>query len=216
MNSAPAPSSDQPFVSPSRLRHTVVLVALLNLAYFVVEAAVAVRIGSVSLFADSVDFLEDTAVNLLIALALGWSLHWRSRMGKVMAVIILVPAIAALWQAVVKFRDPHPPEVLSLVLTAGGAIVVNGVCALIPMRIRHHGGSMGRAAFLAARNDVFVNAAIIAMAGVTAWSRSGWPDLVLGVLIVVINGSAAKEVWEVANEEGLAAKALAGEAPDED
>lgn len=34
------------------------IVALLNLAYFFVEFTVALIIGSVSLFADSVDFLE--------------------------------------------------------------------------------------------------------------------------------------------------------------
>ncbi len=45
------------------LRRAVLVVALANLAYFFVEFAVARRIGSVSLFADSVDFLEDTAVN---------------------------------------------------------------------------------------------------------------------------------------------------------
>ena len=38
-------------------RRTVLLVALLNLGYFAVEFVVARLIGSVSLFADSVDFL---------------------------------------------------------------------------------------------------------------------------------------------------------------
>jgi Co/Zn/Cd efflux system component len=52
-------------------RRVVLLVAALNLAYFGVEFAVALKIGSVSLFADSVDFLEDAAVNFLIAVALG-------------------------------------------------------------------------------------------------------------------------------------------------
>ncbi|MET0313621.1 MAG: cation transporter, partial [Hansschlegelia sp.] len=55
------------------LRKVVALVAGLNLAYFGVEFSVALSIGSVSLFADSVDFLEDASVNLLILLALGWS-----------------------------------------------------------------------------------------------------------------------------------------------
>ena len=42
------------------------LVALLNLAYFGVEMAVALSIGSVSLLADSADFFEDAAVNFLM------------------------------------------------------------------------------------------------------------------------------------------------------
>ena len=55
------------------LRSIIRLVAILNLAYFGIEFAVALAIGSVSLFADSIDFLEDASVNLLILVALGWS-----------------------------------------------------------------------------------------------------------------------------------------------
>jgi Co/Zn/Cd efflux system component len=43
------------------LRRIVRLVALLNLSYFGVEFAVALAIGSVSLFANSIDFLEDAS-----------------------------------------------------------------------------------------------------------------------------------------------------------
>lgn len=71
------------------LRRTVLIVAFLNLAYFGVEFAVALSIGSVSLFADSVDFLEDASVNLLIVLALAWSIKARARVGMVLAVSIL-------------------------------------------------------------------------------------------------------------------------------
>ncbi|WP_277245567.1 cation transporter [Micrococcus terreus] len=193
------------------LKRTVLTVALLNLGYMVVEMSVALAVGSVSLFADSVDFFEDFAVNLLIFLALGWSLQRRAALGEVMAVIILLPALAAGWMAVVKFGDPDPPDPLALVVTAGGAVLVNLICTVLLSRFRHDGGSLTTAAFLAARNDVIANVAIIVMGLVTAWTLSGWPDLVLGVLIVVLNATAAKEVWETATEEQLAARALAGE-----
>ena len=52
------------------LRRVVVRVAALNLTYFGVEFSVALGIGSVSLFADSIDFLEDTSINFLILVAL--------------------------------------------------------------------------------------------------------------------------------------------------
>lgn len=198
-----------------RLKRTVLVVAALNLAYFFVEIAVALAIGSVSLFADSVDFLEDTAVNLLIFLALGLPLAKRALAGKAMALIICVPAIAAIVQAVAKFGGPEPPDVLSLIVTAGGAIVVNAVCAWLLAGFRHEGGSLTKAAFLAARNDVYANAAIIAMGLVTHLTLSGWPDIVLGLLIVALNLTAAKEVWETATEERLAAKVLAGDFDDD-
>jgi Co/Zn/Cd efflux system component len=193
------------------LRRTVLVVAALNLAYFFVESGVALAIGSVSLLADSVDFLEDTAVNLLIFVALGWSALAQARAGKAMSLVILLPALAAAWQAFSKFGDPVAPDPMALTLTAGGAVVVNSVAALLLTRVRHHAGSMSHAAWLAARNDVLVNVAIIAMGLVTFATGSGWPDIVLGLVIVVLNVTAAREVWEVATEEGLAAKALAGE-----
>ena len=197
------------------LRRTVLVVALLNLAYFFVEVGVALSIGSVSLFADSVDFLEDTAVNLLIFAALGLGLRHRSMVGRLMAVIILAPAAAAAWQAVTKFGNPEPPDVVSLVVTAGGAVVVNFACAWLLARVRHHGGSLSTAAFLAARNDVVINLLIIVMGVLTAVTASGWPDIVLGLVIIALNVTAAKEVWEVAGEEHLAAKALAGDIDDD-
>ncbi|NHA67320.1 cation transporter [Phycicoccus flavus] len=187
------------------VRRVVGVVAGLNLAGFAVEAVVALLIGSVALVADSVDFLEDAAVNLLIAVALGWPLARRALAGRAMAVIILVPALAAAWQAVAKAGDPVPPDVTALVLTALGAAAVNGTCALLLVRVRRHGGSIGRAAWLSARNDVGVNLAVVVMAGVTAWTRSGWPDIVLGAGIVLLNATAALEVWRLAGRERLSA-----------
>lgn len=197
------------------LRTTVLTVALLNLAYMVVEIAVALSIRSVALVADSVDFFEDFAVNLLIFVALGWSLARRARVGKVIAGIIVLPAIAAIVMAVVKIGDPEPPAAGALLWTAVGAILVNLVCVGLLARYRSDGGSLTTAAFLAARNDLIAGVVLIALAGATALTASGWADIIVGLLLVVLNGSAAQEVWEAATEEELAAKALAGEFDDD-
>jgi Co/Zn/Cd efflux system component len=195
----------------TRLRRVVLTVAVLNLSYFFVEFWVALAAGSVSLLADSVDFLEDTAINLLIFTALGWPLARRAGMGKVMALIILGPAAVATWKAIERFADPVAPDVTPLVLASLGAIVVNGTSAWLLVSVRAQGGSLSRAAFLSARNDVLINFAIIGMGIVTASTGSGWPDLVLGCFIILIALHAAYEVWEVSEEERLAAKALTGE-----
>lgn len=200
-----------PGIDARRLRRIVLVVALLNFAYFFVEFTVALGAGSVSLLADSVDFLEDTAINLLIFVALGWPLARRALMGKAMALVILGPATVAGIEAVRRFADPVAPEVLPVVLASLGAIVVNGTSGWLLAGVRHAGGSLSRAAFLSARNDVLVNVAVIGMAVVTLWTSSGWPDLVVGCAIILIALHAAWEVWEVSEEERLAAKALAGE-----
>lgn len=203
------PPADQ--AAASRLRRVVLVVALLNLAYFFVEFAVALAAGSVSLLADSVDFLEDAAVNVLIFVALGWPLVGRAVMGKAMAVVILVPAGVAGWQAIQRFADPQTPDAAPIIWASLGAIVINAASTWLLVGVRHAGGSLSRAAYLSARNDVLVNAAIIAMAVVTLWTRSGWPDLILGCFIIGLALHAAYEVWEVSEEERLAAKALSGE-----
>lgn len=197
------------------LRRTVLTVALLNAAYLVVELVVALDIRSAALVADSVDFFEDFAVNLLIAIALGWSLHRRAVVGKIMAGVIVLPAIAALVMAAVKIGQPDPPDPGALVWTGIGSLAVNLVCVGLLSRVRADGGSLTAAAWLAARNDLIAGVVLIVLSGVTALTASGWADIVVGVLLVALNGSAAKEVWEAATEEQLAAKALAGELDDD-
>ncbi|MBV9459569.1 MAG: cation transporter [Bradyrhizobium sp.] len=184
------------------LRRVAITVALLNLAYFGVEFAVGLAIGSVSLFADSVDFLEDASINLLIAFALGWQPKQRARLGMGLALILLAPAIAGLWTAWQKLMLPSAPSPGPLTLAGTGALVVNLTCAFLLARFRHHGGSLTKAAFLSARNDTLANVAIIAAGAVTAfWWQSAWPDLVVGVGIAVMNADAAREVFEAAREE---------------
>jgi Co/Zn/Cd efflux system component len=177
-------------------------VALLNLGYFGVEFAVALSIGSVSLFADSIDFLEDASVNLLIVMALGWTVRNRARIGMALAGILLVPGLATLWTAWEKIMVPAAPAPLALSLAGLGALAVNLSCAMMLVRYRHHSGSLTRAAFLSARNDAFANIAIIAAGLVTAFLwRSGWPDIVVGLGIAAMNADAAREVWQAARAE---------------
>jgi Co/Zn/Cd efflux system component len=189
------------------LRRVVRRVALLNLGYFGVEFAVAIAIGSVSLFADSIDFLEDTSVNLLILLALGWTLRRRARVGMVLAGLLLVPGIATLWTAWEKFTSFTAPSPLPLSLAGAGALAVNLGCALMLARFRHQGGSLTRAAFLSARNDAAANIAIIAAGLVTAYTLSAWPDLIVGLAIAALNADAAREVWQAARSEHRTAEA---------
>ncbi|MBL8908608.1 MAG: cation transporter [Rhizobiales bacterium] len=184
------------------LRRTVRTVAFLNLGYFGIEFTVALAIGSVALFADSIDFLEDASVNFLIFFAIGWSAVRRAQVGMALAVILLIPGLATLWTAWEKFNLPVPPDPTMLTLTGAGALGINLLCAFMLARYRTDRGSLTRAAFLSARNDALANVAIIAAGFVTAllW-RSAWPDLIVGLGIAVLNADAAREVWTAAREE---------------
>ena len=188
------------------LRRAIQIVAILNLAYFGVEFAVALNIKSVSLFADSIDFLEDASVNFLILAALGWSAIHRARVGVVLAGMLLIPGLATLWTAWQKLSMPIPPAPWPLSLAGLGALVVNFSCSLLLVRYRRYAGSLSRAAFLSARNDTLANIAIIGAGLVTAFIPSAWPDMIVGLGIALMNAGAAREVYITAREERRAAR----------
>ena len=180
---------------------TVLVVAALNLAYFGVEFTAALRIGSVSLLADSVDFLEDAAVNILIFLALGWSARRRATLGLGLAALMMLPAAALLWMLVQKLSGAVPPDPFTLTLVGAGALAVNFTCASLLLRHRNLQSNLIRAAYLSARNDVLANIAIIGAGLLTYTTHSIWPDIVVGIGIAALNLDAAREVWEAARSE---------------
>ncbi|MEO7208001.1 MAG: cation transporter [Steroidobacteraceae bacterium] len=183
------------------LRRTVVIVAALNLGYFGIEFVVATHIGSVALFADSIDFLEDASVNALIWLGLEWSARNRAKLGMVLAAVLLIPAVATLWTAWQHVGSGRIPAPIPLTATGTGALIVNLSCALMLAKVRHVQGSLTKAAFLSARNDTIANVAIIVAGMVTALKPSAWPDLMVGLGILVMNLDAAREIFQTAREE---------------
>ena len=118
-----------------------------------------------------------------------------------LAGVLLVPGLATLWTGWHKFLIPVPPAPLPLSIAGAGALAVNLSCALMLTRYRHHAGSLTRAAFLSARNDVLANVAIIGAGLVTVYLRSAWPDLTVGLGIAVMNADAAREVYTTARSE---------------
>ena len=191
--------------SPQALRPVVARVAALNLSYFGIEITVALAIGSIALLADSLDFLEDAAINLAIFAGLGWSARNRARLGMGLAGILLVPGLATAWAAWDKFSEFSAPSPLPLTLTGIGALAVNLICALMLVRHRGGSGSLTRAAYLSARNDVAANLAIIAAGGLTALTLSPWPDLMAGIGIAILNADAAFDILKAARSEWRAA-----------
>jgi Co/Zn/Cd efflux system component len=112
-----------------------------------------------------------------------------------------VPGLATLWTAWERLFAPVPPAPLAMAVIGAGALVVNLSCAVMLTRVRSHAGSLTRAAFLSARNDAVANVAIMAAGGLTAYTSSRWPDLLVGLGIAAMNADAAREVWAAARDE---------------
>ena len=184
------------------LRKTVLLVATLNLIYFVVEYYFGQLYDSVALIGDSVDFLEDASINILIAFAIGWSLKKRRYTSYALALLLLVPGIAFLWNAIHQFLSPEVPEGRGMGIVGFGALLVNTTCALLIARHRKEEGGLVTAAYYSARNDAMANVLIIGAGLFTLRYPNIWPDLLIGIFIFLMNADAAKEILEMSHKEG--------------
>jgi len=182
-------------------KKAVLLVAALNLLYFFIEFIAALNIRSVSLLADSIDFIEDASINFLIFFAISLTLAKRAKVSIILSIIMLLPGLTALWAVWQQVIYQEPPRPIELSLVAFGALIVNFLCTFILIRFKNFSGSLTRGAFLSARNDVLANIAIILTGIITFFYPSIWPDIVVGIFIAYIRTESALEIFNKAMKE---------------
>ena len=182
-------------------KKAVLLVAVLNLLYFFIEFIAALNIRSVSLLADSIDFIEDASINFLIFFAISLTLAKRAKVSIILSIIMLLPGLTALWAVWQQVLYQEPPRPIELSLVAFGALIVNFLCTFILIRFKNFSGSLTRGAFLSARNDVLANIAIILTGIITFFYPSIWPDIVVGIFIAFIRTESALEIFNKAMKE---------------
>ena len=182
-------------------KNAVLLVAVLNLLYFFIEFIAALNIRSVSLLADSIDFIEDASINFLIFFAISLTLAKKAKVSIILSIIMLSPALTALWAIWQQVLYQEPPRPIELSLVAFGALIVNCLCTFILIRFKNFSGSLTRGAFLSARNDALANIAIILTGMITFFYPSIWPDIVVGIFIAFIRTESALEIFNKAMKE---------------
>ena len=182
-------------------KKAVFFVAILNLLYFFVEFIVALNIRSVSLIADSIDFIEDASINFLIFFAVSLTKIKKARISILLSIIMLLPGITALWAIWQQIIHQEPPAPVELSTVAFGALIINCLCTLILMKFRNYSGSLTKAAFLSARNDAFANIAIILTGIITILYPSIWPDILVGLFIAYIRAESALVIFKNATKE---------------
>ncbi|WP_181703978.1 cation transporter [Chthonobacter albigriseus] len=174
-------------------RRVLLWAAMVNGLMFVMEGVIGIWIGSAALIADAADFLEDTGMYLLGALAVGWTLRNRARAGFVMGLLMLGVGVVALGQVFMRLYYGGVPSSLWMAATAAVALGVNVTVATKLARFSSGDSSM-RSIWLSTRNDAVLNGMTI-MAGVlVAIQAAAWPDIVAGLVIAGVNLWAAREV----------------------
>jgi len=83
------------------------------------------------------------------------------------------------------------------------ALVANVAVALMLYKWRE-GDSNMQSVWLCSRNDAIGNVAVVAAAGLVAWTGSAWPDLAVAVLMATLGITAARTIiaqaWRELNQ----------------
>lgn len=182
-----------------KMKKAIGITAFLNLGYFLIEFFFALNIKSISLLADSIDFIQDAFVNFLIIFGLGWSLASRKWLARFLASILMIPIFFIIPNVIRAIKDPTPPAGLQITVVALGALAINFLCSLILVKHRKAEKHLIWAAYLAARNDAIANLAVIAVGLLTfIWPTSIF-DIIAGIGIGLLNSISAVRVWRSAN-----------------
>jgi Co/Zn/Cd efflux system component len=183
----------QPDAPDPRYRRVLWAALGINLAMFAVEIVASLTAGSVSLRADALDFLGDSANYALALLVLDRTLRTRASAallkGGVMGVFGAWVAASTVYNAV--FATVPKAEIMGAIGFA--ALAANLTVAALLYRHRQS-DSQALSVWLCTRNDVLVNLAVIA-AGAGVWaSGTPWPDIAVAAVIAWLGLSSANRV----------------------
>lgn len=185
------------FRGDARLRRVLWWVLGLNLALFAAGFLVGWLAESSALHGDALDSLADALVYAVTLGVLGASGRAQAGAallkGATQAVFGLIVIATALWRAWAG-AEPLAPWMAGM---AAAALLVNLVCFGLLARYRNDGVNM-RSVWLCSRNDVVSNIGVIVAAGLVAWTRTRWPDLVAGAIIAAIFLHTSREVLSAA------------------
>lgn len=172
---------DLAHISPEYRRALWIVVAL-NVSFGVVQVVAGFIAGSQALKADALDFLGDGTITFLGLLAMRWSLAWRARSALLQGVFLGGLGAGVLATTIYRVFVLNQPDAEVMGIFGAVALVVNVAAALVLIPHRT-GDANARAVWLFSRNDAIGNLAVVIAAGLVAWTRTAWPDLVVALLI---------------------------------
>ena len=188
-----------PAVNPG-FRKALWVALAINLLMFVVEIISGILSGSVSLLADAIDFAGDAANYGITLVVLSMGLVWRSRAALVKGLTMLAFGVFVLGRAGWAIYADIVPEPLTMGVIGALALTANVVVALMLYAFRE-GDSNMRSVWLCSRNDAIGNLAVMVAAAGVFGTGSGWPDLVVALVMAGLALSAGFSVVRQARQE---------------
>lgn len=186
-------------------RRALWLVIALNAAMFAVETGAGVLAGSHALQADALDFLGDTLTYGMSLAVIGMSLQVRATAALIKGITLGLMGVwvlgSTLWHTLV-LGLPRA-EIMGLIGLL--ALATNVTSVLLLMRYKD-GDANVRSVWLCSRNDAIGNIAVV-VAALGVWSTAtGWPDIIVAVVLAALFLQSATKILRQALDERRAVR----------
>ena len=183
-----------------KLRQILWLALVANAVMFAIDMVASLVGESVALQADALDFMGDSLTYAITLSVLGLSLRARSRAALIKSVLMASFAAWVIGSAVYRTVAHTVPDAVVMSVTGALALLVNVTVAIRLFRYRD-GDSNRRSIWLCSRNDAIGNVAVLLAASGVFVTSTGWPDIVVAIVIAGLNFTAAYHVFWQAREE---------------
>lgn len=173
-----------------------------NATMFFVEFIGSYSASSVSLKADALDFLGDSANYAVSLFVLGMSVSIRAKASLTKGLVMGGFGIWVLGSAIYGFYYGKVPQAETMGILSTLALLTNVGVALVLYKFRD-GDSNMQSVWLCSRNDAIGNIAVMFAAVGVYYTSSNIPDLIVALLMVSLGLSAAVRVITLSRKELL-------------
>lgn len=189
----PPPPASTP---DSRYRRILWIALLVNAGMFAIEIIAGIAADSVSLLADSLDFLGDGANYGISLWVLGLGVVARARASLLKAASMGLFGVGVIIAAIAHAMADTLPNAPTMGVVGTLALAANIGVAILLYAYRD-GDSNMRSVWLCTRNDAIGNIAVLVAALGVFGTGTAWPDLIVASIMATLALSAA---WQVAKQ----------------
>ena len=161
------------------------IVLIINFAMFLIEIVAGLAASSVSLQADALDFLADSANYAISLFVVGMALRRRAQAAMVKGITMAIFGLWVIGNTFWHIFYGDVPDAITMGAVGVAALVSNAIVFALLWAYRH-GDSNMRSVWVCSRNDVIGNFAVLLAALGVFGTGTAWPDIIVAVIMALL------------------------------
>ncbi|NMF35249.1 cation transporter [Flammeovirga yaeyamensis] len=166
-------------------------VLIINFVFFIIEITSGVISKSMGLVADSLDMLADSLVYGLSLWAVGSTVIRKKKVARLSGYFQITLAVMGIIEVIRRFLGfESMPDFRLMIGISILALIANGVCLFLLLKSKSNEAHM-KASMVFTSNDVIINLGVIIAGVLVIFTKSKYPDLIIGgiVFLIVVRGA---------------------------